>query len=239
MNPPIPTYLDRKKLIWSFTNLNTYRNCPFQFQQRYVTHWAPFVGSAKSEAGTRAHEAMERRASKQKIPLPDDLKNLEPFAAALDHLPPGVELFVEQQLALSTEGQACGFFDEKVFIRGKVDVLLLNREQSRALIWDWKTGRVWDNDPLELGIFACLVQKKFGVKHIDGQFIWLKDAHGPGVMHALSDTGATWSKVVRIIADIEQDLARGGDFYKKQSPLCPHCSARMCEFNPKHGSSAP
>jgi PD-(D/E)XK nuclease superfamily len=232
----IPTYLDRKKVVWSFTNLNTYRNCPFQFQQRYITKAAPFVGNAKSEFGTYAHEAVERRACHQKIPLPDDLRYLESFVAPLDSLPAGVELFVEQQLGINSVGQACKFFADDVYIRGKIDVMMLDRQGQRALIWDWKTGSRWDNDPLELEVFACLVQKHFGVRQLDGQFIWLKQDErnrpGPGRVHPLSETAKTWTKVVRIINDIERDLARQTDFYKKQSPLCAHCSAHMCEYNP-------
>lgn len=222
---PMPAFLDRSKkkpLVGSYSLLSAYKNCPHQMCERYVTRKYPFVGSPESRWGDEVHKAMELRVGGQK-PLPVNMAQWEKFAKPFD----GRGAIAERQLGITRDGKPCGFFDNEVWFRGKVDVTLINGAQ--AYIADWKSGNSKYEDPFELECGALLVR----ARHIEcttirGQYVWLKEDR-LGNLYDLSHARETFIKIRDMMEEIDTLIRGGSDFEKRKSGLCGWCPVKDCE----------
>jgi hypothetical protein len=218
---PIPAALDRRKakpLVFSYTLLNTYANtCPHQAYRRYVKKDVKFTGSDASRWGDKVHEAMEYRLGGKL--LPPEMQQWEPIVAAFD----GRGAKAEQKLGITREGKPCGFFDDGVWFRGKIDVTLM--EGNTAVIADYKTGSSNYESSFELETNALLLNCLHPhLTRIAGFYIWLKEGR-IGQKYDLSDTAAAWQKVSKLVAQFEADNA----WEKRKSALCGWCDVEDCE----------
>lgn len=222
---PMPGFLDRTKpkpLVGSYSLLNTYKNCPHQMRERYLTRKYPFVGSPESKWGDEVHKAMELRVGGQK-PLPVNMAQWERFAAPFD----GRGAITECQLGITAAGKPCGFFDDGVWFRGKVDVTLI--KGAVALISDWKTGGSKYEDPFELECCALLVRARhLECTTIKGQYVWLKE-NRVGQLYDVSDARTTFTKIRAMMDEIAALVGNNADFEKRKSGLCPWCPVKDCE----------
>ncbi len=225
----IPGFLDRRKLVYSFSSLNAYRNCPEQMNQTYIEKSIPYEETPERKKGNDLHKAMEYRVPGGK-PLPDGMQQYEQFAAAFD----GRNAISEPELGVTRNRVACGYWDDKtqdtnkrVFVRGRGDVVVMGVDA--AYLCDWKSGR--DNpkyeDPFELAVQALLLQAKYPhLQKIVGQYAWLQTMR-MSTLYDLSDTDSTWAEINELVTSIESDRVRG--FEKKRSGLCSWCGYRACE----------
>ena len=173
--------------------------------------------------GNKVHTAFEQRIAWGK-PLPLDMAQWEPFATPLD----GRSVKVEQKLGLTAEGKPCGFFDQSVRFRVKIDAALVNG--ANAYMVDWKTGSSKYEDPFELEIGAMHLHALHPtLTKIVGQYAWLKE-NRLGQPHDLSETNRTWDKVNKLLVRMEA-AKKSGDWPKRESPLCAWCDVLSCEYN--------
>ncbi len=69
---PIPAFLDRRPLVYSYTFLHTYKNvCPHQAYRRYILKDQPYVETAAMKWGNEVHAAFEggidRRGTRHRV----------------------------------------------------------------------------------------------------------------------------------------------------------------------------
>lgn len=220
----IPPFLDRrpaKPLIYTFTMLSAYRNCPHQMYRRYIKKDQPYVETPEMRYGNDVHTAFEHRVGSRK-PLPAEMQKWESFAHALDER----GAVVEQKLAITRTGNPTGFWNSDCWFRGKADVVI--RNSQKAYIRDWKTGGSKYEDPFELETGALLLKAKYPeLEVIRGDYVWLKEDR-IGQSYDLSRFEDTWNEINRLVALIEGDRAVG-EFEKKRSGLCGWCSVSDCE----------
>ncbi len=220
--PDIPAFLDRRKpkaLVYSYSLLNNYANvCPHQTWRRYVKKDQKFVPSAASQWGDTVHTAMEYRLGGK--PLPPEMQQWEPIMAAFD----GRGAIAEQKLGITKGCKPCGFWDDAVWLRTKIDVALI--EQTTAVIADYKTGGSKYEDPFELEINALVLHAHHPyLKVIKGFYIWLKE-NRLGQCYDL-DSNAAWHRVCELVDRFEADKT----FEKRKSGLCGFCSVSDCEHH--------
>ncbi len=225
----IPGFADRRKLVYTYSMLNTYSICAHQMARRYIIKdLGPFVETPAMKHGNEVHSAMEMRICGGK-PLPDGMQQYEPFAAVFD----GRNAQAEPKLAITREGHPCDYYGDKtqdvskrVWLRGRADVLVLGTDN--AYLADHKTGSDKFEDPFELEIQALMVKAKYPhLTKIVGQYFWLKNLR-VGQLYDLSDFQKTWNEVHRLAAAIEEDRTHE-DFEKRQSGLCGWCDVKDCE----------
>ena len=211
------------RITYTYTNLNTYENiCPHQFFRRYLVRDIPYKETKEMKFGNDVHTAFELRIGGKKL-LPVEMQQWEGFATPFDRLQPKCE----QKVGMMENGQPCDFWDKKVFIRGKLDVVLQNN--TKAYMVDWKTGKTRE-DPFELEVGAMMLRAQHPeLTSIQGQYCWLKE-NQLGKMYDLSDVPATIKKVGGIVRKIEADR-KSGEFAKRPSGLCPWCDVYDCEYN--------
>ncbi len=222
--PDMPAVLDRrapKPLVFSYSLLNNYANvCPHQTYRKYIKKDLPFVESAAMKFGNDAHSALEYRLGGK--PLPPNMQQWEPIMAAFD----GRNAKAEQKLGIRIDCKPCGWFDDSVWLRTKIDVTLI--QDVTAVIADHKTGRSDYEDPFELAINALVLHAHHPyLKQIKGFYIWLKESR-VGQAYDLSDTNDTYNKVFALVKQFNSDKA-ASTWEKRKSGLCGYCSVGDCE----------
>jgi len=223
----IPAFLDRRKIVYTYTMLSAYKNCGHQMFRRYVKKDIPYVETPEMKWGKDVHTAFEHRVGSGK-PLPTIMQQWESFAAPFDSR----GAVTEQKLGFTHEGRSTGFWDSDCWFRGVVDLTLKNG--STAYINDWKTGGSKFEDPFELEIGALLLKAKYPeLKLVRGSYTWLKE-NRVSQPYDLSRFRDTWDEINRLVELVEEDR-KVGYFEKKQSGLCQGwCDVKDCEhWRPK------
>lgn len=214
-----------KPFVWSATNLRDADNCLRAFEHKHILKDIPFEETVATRWGSKVHTAMEARL-RAGLPLPEGMETYEQF------IPPktGLRGLIEFKMGMKADGSACGFFDEGVWGRGKMDFGLINADAKTAAIVDWKTGKVRE-DPDELEIFAVLLKAKYpDLETITGWYVWLKETR-MGKVHDLSDTNGKLANIKFRVEKIHHAMQMQA-FEPRQSGLCGFCPVRTCEYRP-------
>lgn len=214
--------------VWSFTLLNTYANCPRQAHHKYVLK--DLAGEEPSPAmtwGIEVHEAMEARIKGKRLP-----ENMTPYEA---FVAPLTGARAEMKLGVRHDFTPCGFFDQEVAGRGKLDATVVQPGGENAVIVDWKTGARRE-DSFELELFSVLLKAHYPkLKKITGWYVWLKDKR-IGTIHDLSDTERSRAEIENRVAQLRRSFAVDA-WPPRQSGLCPWCPVKKCEFHPERRST--
>ena len=208
-------------MIGTFTMLSSFLNCEHAMYRRYIKRdLGPYVQSKEAKWGDDIHVAMQRRIG-SKTPLPDTMRQWECFAVPFDGKIP----LVEQQLAITRQGKATGYWDKDAWFRGKADCVIV--EGERAYFLDWKSGKSNYEDPFELETGALLLRaKRPQIKTVVGSYAWLKE-NRIGTLYDLSDFDGTWNRIKELMGQIE--AKKPEEFVKHKSGLCGWCSVKDCE----------
>jgi PD-(D/E)XK nuclease superfamily len=219
----IPAFLDRRRIVYTYTMLSAYKNCPHQMFRRYVKKDLPYVETPEMRWGKEVHSAFEYRVGAGK-PLPSTMEQWEAFARPFD----GRNAITEQKLGITKKGRPTGFWDSDCWFRGIVDLTL--KADDKAYVNDWKSGNSKYEDPFELEVGALLLKAKYPeLQTVKGSYTWLKE-NRVSKPYDLSDFRGTWNTINATIEVLESDRVRG-EFEKKQSGLCNGwCDVKDCQF---------
>lgn len=183
----------------------------------------PYEETAERAYGNKVHKLMERRINYNEA-LTGDFLVYESF------IPIGFKLMAELELGINERGAPVEFFAKDVWLRGKIDCVVLRGGDRTGVLLDWKTGKQRE-DPNELKIQALLVKRHMPfLDHIFGHYVWLKDGK-VGRRHDVSDTNGTFARVRQEVDEIFHGLTMQ-HMPPKQSGLCPFCPVKSCEFHP-------
>ena len=136
---------------WSFSALKDYINCPKKYHETKVLQNYKFVDTPQTIYGKEVHTALENYV-RDGTPL---LKNYMRFKGMVDSLIsiPG-DKYPEYEMGLTKELGPCEFDDENRFVRGIVDLLIVDGDY--AFIVDYKTGSNKYPDPKQLRLMALM-----------------------------------------------------------------------------------
>lgn len=215
--------MQAKPFIYTYTNISSFENCPYQMFRVYVKKDIPYVASPEQDWGNQVHDAFDKRVAGKK-PLPETMRQWEPFAAAFDPYQCRTEL----QGAITREGRPTGWWDKDCFFRIKIDVAVIYT--PNAAINDWKTGNSRYESPFEIALAAlALKAANPHLTMVKGRYTWLKENRA-GTEYDLSDFSSTWTKLNNAVEKIE-DSMNSGEWEKKRTPLCGWCRVFDCENN--------
>lgn len=213
--------------VQSFSSMNTYFTCPRQYALTYVTPVIPYTETDATRYGTEVHLALEEYCRDGK-PMSDNHKRFKPYGDKIVALPGNK--FYEQQMALDKNLQPVAFDSSDGWVRGIIDVLVVNGD--RALVNDWKTGKVKpDSDQLKL--FAGFVMHHYpAVNTVKTVYSWIVHNKTTVETYQRGDLPEIWNhfavKMAKIEASYEKDR-----WMPKTSGLCNgYCGATKahCEF---------
>jgi CRISPR/Cas system-associated exonuclease Cas4 (RecB family) len=211
---------------WSFSSLKEYVNCPRQYQELKVLKRYEKKATEQMLYGTVVHKVCEDYVAEGK-PLQ---KNYLRFKPVLDSLVaiPGTK-YPEYQMALTYDKLPCAFGDENRWVRGIVDLLIVDGDH--AFIVDYKTGSNRYPDPKQLKLMALMTFAHFPeVKVIKAGLLF--------VMHeSFMSEEYTRDKIPKLWSYFSTDLERLNISYENDiwnpnpTPLCGWCPVKTCEFH--------
>jgi len=211
---------------WSFSSLKEYINCPRQYQELKVLKRYEKQPTEQMLYGTVVHKACEDYVAEGK-PLE---KNYQRFKPVLDSLVeiPGTK-YPEYEMALTPDKQPCAFNDDGRWVRGIVDLLIV--DDDHAFIVDYKTGSNRYPDPKQLKLMALMTFAHFPkVKVIKAGLLF--------VMHeSFMSEEYTRDQIPKLWNYFSTDLERLKISYENNiwnpnpTPLCGWCPVKTCEFH--------
>lgn len=211
-----------KPLVYSYTFLSEYENCPYKAYRRFVVKDIPFTETTAMRWGIDVHEALEHRVAAGK-PLPETMRAFEPVASFF--AAKGAQ--AERKVAIRRDATVCDFFAKDVFLRGKVDVSW--QEGDTLCIADYKTGKRRE-EPFEMELFALMLRPLYpDVLRVKGSYVWLKEMK-IGKPYDLSDTATVFEGVLHRAGQIEHN-AKHNHWPVRENPLCGWCPVKDCKHN--------
>lgn len=133
----------------SWSRISVYRQCPSQFEAKYLTKTYPDEGDNPAFIkGTEVHKQLEnyinwKKTAKKEPSLGKIAINVKPIIDSYFNRIPKDAISAEKQLALNHEWKECGWFDSTKIVkwRGILDMLVISAKDKLVLI-DFKTGKV-------------------------------------------------------------------------------------------------
>lgn len=217
-----------KPLAWSHSALETFENCPKQYNETKVLKRWPFQSTPEMEWGKSVHKHFEDFLVKG-TELPADLQTHREFLQRFKDQPG--EIAGEERMALDTQLQRCNYFgDPDIWYRGQVDARKRDRATGTSHILDHKTGKV-KNDYTQLKGFAMwefLTQPDIHTCKVEYYWTQIKGANGE-TYHR--------EQLPEILQFFAAKLHRYADAFitdtwiPKQSGLCAGwCPVTDCEY---------
>jgi hypothetical protein len=215
---------------WSYSSIKTFDQCPKKYYHLKVAKDVKDEGNEASIYGNDAHEAAEHYI-KHGTPIPDKYAIMRPVVEQLAKFPG--EKHTELKLGVRESEAAfepCGFFDEDVWYRGIVDLLIVDGTTAHMI--DYKTGKnakYADMKQLDLMAgavfthFPEVMKVKSGLAYVvSNEFI--KKTHVRAELN-------TYMNVFDYQLGQLEDAMQSGMFNPKSGPLCGWCPVVSCDHH--------
>jgi len=212
--------------IASHSALQQFRTCPKQFYHLRVAKDFKDTPGEAATWGLEVHKAFEDFVLLGR-PMPSNMSQYQKYADAVTAMPG--EKYAEMKLGMRKDGTGCGFFAEDCWLRGVIDIVVLNGQV--ATLVDWKLGkRVQDDEQSKLS--SALVFANFPeVTEVRTRWLYLvlKDAKKKDYIVSTKDTLV--KRAQGTIADVEW-AKKHNSWPAKPSGLCgKHCAVTSCQHN--------
>ena len=204
----------------SFSKLQTFEQCEQKYDYLYVSKTVRDAGNQYTDYGTRVHEALEKYA-KGEASLPPELAR---FRRLVDRiLRASGEKRFEAKLAVDRRYQPTDWDSPDAYMRGIVDVLVIDGEKAYDL--DWKTGKPKDDDR-KLRLMSLLTFAHYpSVSLVDTMYVWLHHNQTSQGRYRRTEAPTMWNtfdlKATKVKTAVEL-----GVFKARPSPLCGWCAAK-------------
>lgn len=164
-------------VVFSPSNLGTFRNCPRKFYGQSVSKELKWVGTKQKSRGTQLHSFVQQavRNGWPDTGLTDSTVDVGYTRAVVDSLRSmPAEAFIEHEMAMTAQGKACDWWAGDAFLRARADIFMLPTDPNvPLLVGDIKTGRNWDDDHLQLRIECLLAHIIYGRPVIKYQYWYI------------------------------------------------------------------
>lgn len=168
---PRPVNAKGKPFSWSFSAVNDFITCPFQYAHRRFYCTLPYIETEAIKWGNRVHTAAEKFLKRIPHNDPEALAPVEPYTTVM--LRSGLDCVAEMEIALSENFEKVKWFSNAAWLRVKIDVTLLNRMRSKANVYDWKTGNSIKDDEAQLRLSCAALHKVIpSLEEFDGKYVW-------------------------------------------------------------------
>ena len=143
-----------KSKAHSYSSLKAFETCPRQYHEVRVLKKYPFVETEEQRYGDRLHKAAELYVLRS-TPLEPEFEFIRPVLDTLK-AKAGAK-HPEQELCVTPKLHPTGWWDADGYLRGKVDLAILQPERKHAFVVDYKTGKDKYIDTDQLDICALLL----------------------------------------------------------------------------------
>jgi CRISPR/Cas system-associated exonuclease Cas4 (RecB family) len=211
---------------WSYSALKEYENCPKKYYEIRVAQNYTVIPSEQMIYGTEVHKALEDYVKDGKE-LALNYLRFKPAADALIDIPG--EKYPEYEMALSRDKTPCDFADSNRWVRGIVDLLIVDGDY--AFIVDYKTGSSKYPDPKQLRLMSLMTFAHFpNVNKIKAGLLFVM--HGSFVTeeYTREDLDKSWAKFNGPLGRLDNSYDNNV-WPPNPTPLCKYCPVKSCDFN--------
>jgi len=215
---------------WSFSGLKEYVNCPKQYHEVKILQNFTKKVTEQMLYGTEVHKALEDYV-RDGTPL---AKNYEQFQPMIDAIleAPGTR-YAELKMALTAEKQPCAFDAPDYWVRGIVDLLIINGDT--AYIVDYKTGSAKYPDPKQLKLMALMVFAFYPeVQFIKAGLLFVMYGVFIDEQYHRHDQDKLWNTFATDLARLHNSH-EANVWPANPTPLCGWCPVQNCEFHGRRG----
>lgn len=210
---------------WSFSSLKDFINCPKQYYHTKVAKDFEKKTTQQMLYGTEVHKACEDYV-RDGTPL---AKNYLRFKSQLDAL---LEIsgtkYCEHEMALTKDFKPCAFDSDTRWVRGIVDLLIV--DGAAAYIVDYKTGSNRYPDPKQLKLMALMTYAHFPeVQSIKAGLLFVMHNTFVTEEYERKDTDKMWGSFLLDLKRLEVAYD-SGVWFPKAGPLCGWCPVNTCNF---------
>ncbi len=218
---------------WSFSRWRDYENCPRSAKFKHLDKLPEPKGEAL-ERGSAIHaeaEAYLKTPTSKRAQVPT---NLRPLSAEFAKLRRGGAQ-AEIQLAFSKGWKRVGYFDADVWVRIKIDALLLPEEASDpAFVIDFKTGRYRAEDEknqMQLDLYGTSILAAYPARSlVEAQLLFtdaglIVDAEKAYQQSKLPKLRTMWEERV-------EPMFNDKRFAPKPGPACRWCAFARSKGGP-------
>lgn len=212
---------------WSYSSLTAYEACPRKFYLTRVTGEVIEPQGGAAAYGSSVHEAIESYIL-HGTPMPLSMRRFKGVVDKVLSRATGT-LLVEHKIALTDTLQLTDWDASDAWVRGIIDFGVVSGE--RALIVDWKTGKVRpDSDQLKL--FAALMFSVYdNIETCHTGFVWLRHNEVTRQTFHRSDVDAIWRAFAPRVLRMQKSY-EDGIWPARPGGLCrAWCPCKGCEYN--------
>jgi hypothetical protein len=211
---------------WSYSALKEYTNCPKQYQEIKVLKRVSKKTTTQMLYGTEVHKALEDYV-RDGTPL---LKNYQRFKPVLDVL---VDIrgtkYPEHQMALDRDKQPCEFDAPNRWVRGIVDLLIVDGDTAHII--DYKTGSNKYPDAKQLKLMALMTYAHFPeVRFIRAGLLFVMHNSFMPEQYERGQIDTLWNyftpDLERLTISYENDT-----WMENPTPLCGWCPCTECRYH--------
>ena len=124
---------------WSYSAATTFEKCPKQYQHLYVLKDVKTDPNHKHFLyGNEVHKAAELYV-RDGVELPEKFNIFKSILDKVKRIPG--DKYCEHKIGLTKDLEPCGFFDDNVWWRGVLDLLVIDKDKNLATVIDYKTGK--------------------------------------------------------------------------------------------------
>lgn len=210
---------------WSYSRLVGFETCPKK-------HWALNIAknikeqpNEKTQFGTDAHLAFAEYLRSGKA-LPLALRQYSPMLAAI-RAQPG-EHVIEQKIAINEALQGTDWFAKDVYLRVISDLTILHG--NKAAIFDWKTGKMYDDfTQLKLtGVVLFLLAPE--IDEVSLSYVWTQTKKVTTEHLSRRDMVTVWKGMAPRVREYQR-AHEAGEFPARPGPHCRWCPLKTCPHN--------
>ena len=214
------------EFTWSYSSLKQYQNCPKQYYEIKVAENYTVIPSEQMKYGTEVHKALEDyvRDGKQLALNYLRFKNVVDELIAI----PGTK-YPEFEMALARDKSPCAFNDPNRWVRGIVDLLIVDHDY--AFIVDYKTGSHKYPDPKQLRLMALMTFAHFPqVNKIKAGLLFVMHDVFITEEYERKDIDKSWDKFTGPLMRLTKSY-QDNTWPPNPTPLCRFCPVKTCDFN--------
>jgi CRISPR/Cas system-associated exonuclease Cas4 (RecB family) len=211
---------------WSYSALSEFTKCPKKYYEIRVAQNFVVIPSDKMIYGTEVHKALEDYVKDGKELALNYLR----FKGAVDELIaiPG-DKYPEYEMALFKDKTPCAFDDPTRWVRGIVDLLIVDGDY--AFIVDYKTGSNRYPDPKQLRLMSLMTFAHFPqVNKIKAGLLFVMHNTFITEEYKREDIEKSWGKFEGPLSRLDKAFETNV-WPCNPTPLCGYCPVKTCDYH--------
>lgn len=205
---------------YSYSSISTYEKCPRKYKYSYIDRLPRGEAGPAAQRGTELHAIIENYLLGKTVELHGPLAFYEGFLQELKELKP----LPEHKFSINRDWELTDWDAPDAYLVGVLDLLL---PLDEVKIWDWKTGRVYDEHANQRELYGisgfCMYPEK-EVVHVEHTYLDLQQTeHSVFYRAELDNLKEKWRK--------KTDRIEADEVY----PPNPNYGCRWCDFSKQNG----